>query len=268
MAGRGEVRVTERARESESARRQLRRALKAFSDQELVAAMRRSEPGSWAEFESRFRPLLEAYARRTGIPRGDRDTCVAEVLEDEMLRLAMDEVPLPDQLPGYLVRAVHHRRLKLQRAAAREDRRYDAATDLRNGQRVVPSVCSESTVRNSSGLPAVLHESGTSPAVARFARAIAAQLTEEERLMLAWVGEGVPRRQIAEWTGGTYESTRKRILRLVLRVRATAETCMEGLPLAEREDVRRFLRRAGLSPAVPGKSDRSPIEDEDHSDAA
>ena len=46
-----------------------RNPVRALSDAALVDAMRASIPEAWTEFDARFRPLLERYAARIGIPR-------------------------------------------------------------------------------------------------------------------------------------------------------------------------------------------------------
>lgn len=88
----------------------------------------------------------------------------------------------------------------------------------------------------------------TPGAIAMLARRIDAALDDDERRLLVWVTEDVPRRQIAEWTGGRYEATRKRVQRLVARLRALVVTEADALPAAERRDVLRFLRRVGACP--------------------
>src|SRR3954465_12177439 len=89
--------------------------------------MRASAPEAWTEFDARFRPLLERYASRVGIPRWEWSMCITEVLDDEALRLVECVREMPEHLSAYLVRAVHNRHLQLKRAAVRRHRRYESA---------------------------------------------------------------------------------------------------------------------------------------------
>jgi hypothetical protein len=58
--------------------------------------------------------------------------------------------------------------------------------------------------------------------VERLARELIRELSHDEQRLLAWMAESVPYRQIAEWTGASYDATAKRIQRLLKRVRAAA----------------------------------------------
>ncbi len=246
-----------------------RRAARALGDAALARALGSGDAAAWAEFDARFRPLLEAYARRVRIPPGLWPQCVDEVLEDEAMRLA-DGAPPPERLGAYLVRAAYHRLLRARRATARRDRRYGAgapgAGAAGGAERVVRSVCSAAALRGSGGArgadgaPAAWDDdagddagddgSPASAVLARAAAALAARLTDAERQLLVWVAEQVPRRQIAEWVGDGYEATRKRIQRLTRRLQADARRVAAELPPAERHEFERFLRRAGR-PAAP-----------------
>ncbi len=241
-----------------------RRAARALGDAALARALGSGDAAAWGEFDARFRPLLEAYARRVRIPPALWPQCVDEVLEDEAMRLA-DGAPPPEQLGAYLVRAAYHRMLRARRAATRRERRYGAGAPAAGGaaERVVLSVCSAAVLRASDGpraadgAPAAWDDGGAeeggpgddgSPAsavLARAAAALAARLTDAERQLLAWVAEQVPRRQIAEWVGDGYEATRKRIQRLTRRLQTDALRLAAELPPAERHEFERFLRRAG-----------------------
>jgi DNA-binding CsgD family transcriptional regulator len=244
-----------------------RRAARALGDDALARALATGDAAAWAEFDLRFRPLLEAYARRVRIPLAWWPQCVDEVLEDEAMRLA-DGGRLPDQMGAYLVRAAYHRLLKAKRAAVRRERRYGACAPEGDSaaERVVQSVCSAAALRASGGTraadggPAAWDDAAgadASPASAVLARAaatLAARLTDVERQMLVWVAEQVPRRQIAEWVGDGYEATRKRIQRLTRRLQADAWRLAADLPAAERHELERFLRRAARATSAPTAS--------------
>jgi DNA-binding CsgD family transcriptional regulator len=259
-----------------------RRAARALGDAALVAALAGGDAAAWAEFDARFRPMLEAYARRVRVPPELWPQCVDEVLEDEAMRLA-EGAPAPERVGPYLVRAAYHRLLRARRAAARRDRRYGAeAADGPPadgaGARAVASVCSAAALRASGGPrdddgapgawePGAGEASapgagGAAPpaaeaVLARAAAALAARLTDAERQLLVWVAEQVPRRQIAEWVGDNYEATRKRILRLTRRLAADALALAAEWPPAERHEFERFLRRAGYPAAGPAGAARA-----------
>jgi DNA-binding CsgD family transcriptional regulator len=251
-----------------------RRAARALGDAELARALGTGDAAAWGEFDARFRPLLEAYARRVRVPPPLWPQCVDEVLEDEAMRLAAG-APAPDALGAYLVRASYHRFLRARRAAARRERRYGAdAVDAGPGgaagtagapERVVGGACSAAALRVSGGAraadggpagwddpAAASAEDGSGGALAGAAAALAARLTDAERQLLVWVAEQVPRRQIAEWLGDGYEATRKRIQRLTRRLQAEALRLAAELPAAERHEFERFLRRAGHPATAAG----------------
>jgi DNA-binding CsgD family transcriptional regulator len=242
-----------------------RRSARALGDAALARALVTGDAAAWAEFDARFRPLLEAYARRVRVPPALWPQCVDEVLEDEAMRLA-DGGAVPEHMAAYLVRSAYHRLLKARRAAARRDRRYGAgAPDAGpSAERVVLSVCSAAALRASDGArpgdgaPAAWDDAGEASAasavLARAAAALAARLTDAERQLLVWVAEQVPRRQIAEWVGDGYEATRKRIQRLTRRLQADALRLAADLPPAERHEFERFLRRVAGPATAAGET--------------
>src|SRR5688572_28359024 len=216
------------------------RRLRALSDAALLDAMRGGDELALGEFVDRFRPLLEHFARRTGIPRWEWGTCITEVLDDVALKLATGRIKLPASLGGYLVRAVRYRHVELRRLAARRDRQYSSASDVDAAERVLVSLCSESTVRASEG--PVRSDAVGSAALARLATILRAELSEDEVLLLAWRSAGVPYRQVAAWLGITYAAAAKRIARLSQRLRGIAWLRAESFPSEERAEIARFFR--------------------------
>ena len=213
-----------------------RNAARALSDAALVEAMRASVPEAWTEFDARFRPLLERYAARIGIPRWEWSSCITEVLDDEALRLIERSREVPQQMAAYLIRAVRNRHLALKRAALRRDNRYQGADG---------ALVSEHTRRGGEP-PRVSEEQQSTPTAAtRLGQLLSAHLSDEERQMLAWVAEGVPQRVIAEWLGVNREAAKKRIARLCHRLRGAAGALSAELPPEERRDVDRLLQRVG-----------------------
>ena len=233
------------ALDSPGYRRSTAAEVRVVSDAQLVALMRAGQAIAWGEFAARFHPVLEAFARRAGIPASDWSVCVTEVLDDEALRLATPEASLPTNLGGYLVRAVHHRYLRLKRSRACRDRHYLLASDDFVGERVVGALCSEHMVRASQDGTELALDDGSEGAVGRLACAIGTDLTAEERLILGWVSQRVSHRQIAEWLGVGYDAATKRIWRLCRRVRGALPRHLEPLAADDRREIERFFRRAG-----------------------
>ena len=250
-----------------------RRAARALGDAALLGALATRDAAVWGEFDARFRPLLETYARRVRIPSELWPQCVDDVLADEAMRWSTG-APAPAHLGAYLVRAAYHALLKARRERGRRAVRYATAADVEptttpvrsvpSAERVVEAVCSAAALRASAGPreddggPAGWSGSpgdaadGISPVLAAAAAALAARLTESDRQLLVWVAEQVPRRQIAAWLDERYEATRKRVQRLIARLRGEADRYAATLPSAERHELERFLRRAGhAAPSAP-----------------
>ena len=223
-----------------------RNAARVLSDAALIDAMRGSVPEAWTEFDARFRPLLERYAVRIGIPRWEWSSCITEVLDDEALRLIERSREVPQQMAAYLIRAVRNRHLALKRAALRRDNRYaGAASAEESSERSVESLVSEHT-RRACEPPRVSEEQQpTATGARRLGELLSARLSDEERQMLAWVAEGVPQRVIAEWLGTNREAAKKRIARLCRRLRGAVEALTVELPPDARREIDRLLHRAG-----------------------
>jgi DNA-directed RNA polymerase specialized sigma24 family protein len=216
--------------------------LRALPDGALVDAMREGVGEAWAEFDARFRPLLERYALRVGIPRWEWSVCITEVLDDEALRLVERSRAMPQHLSAYLVRAVHNRHLAVKRAAMRRERRYANAVEAPEDG--LCTLISDHT-RRSCDPPRLAEEiKGASTGIARFAELLSARLTEDERQMLAWVAEGVPQRVIGEWLGINRDAAKKRITRLCRRLRVVADEVSSTLPPDARREIDRLIQRA------------------------
>jgi len=228
----------------------VQRATRALDDVALLRAMREGDPAAWAEYVSRFRPLLEQFARRTGVPPWEVPACVTDVLDDEALRLTGARATTPASLGGYLVRALYHRWLRERRGTARRERRHADALMLSSGgaaaDGVLRALCSSHALRVSEGASWV--DASAAGALARLAAVVTRDLPDEDVLLLTWAGEGVPRRQMAEWLGVGYEAARKRLLRLAHRLREVAAQRAHELSADDRREVARFLRRAAMPP--------------------
>ncbi|HEY9227980.1 MAG TPA: hypothetical protein VIP11_15085 [Gemmatimonadaceae bacterium] len=204
--------------------------------------MRCGDASAWRTFDARFRPALEAYAAKSNIPRWEWPSCITELLADEALRLTRDDAVLPRRLDAYLVRAVRNKYLYLKRGSTCRDRNHLAAAVERPGEWVIPSTCSDHARRSSAGPDAPAANS--SDALLKLARDVRDGLSDEERVILDWVAESVPRRTIAEWLGMNHDACAKRIWRLCRRLRSEVARRSKTFEGSERREIERFLRRA------------------------
>jgi RNA polymerase sigma factor (sigma-70 family) len=242
------------ARGRAGAAAELSAALARAGDAALLEGMRRGESAAYEEYLLRFQPILLDQARRARIPGAEREECVLEVLSDVAVRLALPDAPTPRSLAAYLVTSFRRRHLNALRDDARRMRREEAASLLAEEESGAgAAACSEGTRRASRG-PA-WEEVGPAPALDRLARALDAELTEAERLVLVWVSHHVPQREIAAWLGVSYAAAAQRICRLRQRLRASAARYVATLPAAERDEIARFLRRAERAGASEESSD-------------
>jgi DNA-directed RNA polymerase specialized sigma24 family protein len=204
--------------------------------------MRGGRDHACAEFDARFRPRLEAYARRVRIPRFEWDTCISEVLSDESFRFASGQRQLPASVSAYLIGAARNRFLRSRRAQECRDRNHAAASTERTGEWIVTTLCSENALRTSAGVD----DQGptSSEALRRLVADLCANLSDDERALLGWVSEGIPHRQIAKWLGMGYDACVKRAWRLARRLREQAAKRAALYDHEQRAEVERFLRRA------------------------
>ncbi len=230
------------------------RRVRALGDRALIDAMRAGDDFAFGEFLARFRPMMLAYAERR-VPGIYLCECVDEVLEDAALELADPRSTVPVQLRSYFVGAVRRRHLAVRRSGVRRQRWYEEAA--RGGRSLsegaspaVTSLCAESTLAASRGVD-VTAISAEPTALQRLATAIEEELDDETRLLLAWVGESVPHRQIATWLGTSYDATTKSIWRLCRRLERAAPVYAAAMPPEEQHELERFFRRArrGRRPA-------------------
>jgi hypothetical protein len=222
--------------------RRKRTSTDARTDADLITAMRYNDATAWAAFDARFRPVLEAYARKANSPRCEWPVCISELLTDEALRLTERRTEVPRSLSAYLVRASRNRFLYTKRSMTCRDRNYVAASEHRLGEWVVPSTCSDHARRASEGPDVAPFE--ISNGLRRLADHLQALVTDEERAILGWVAEGVPRRTIATWLGASHEACAKRIWRLCHRLRLAAIEQTKRWPASERREIDRFFARA------------------------
>jgi len=221
------MRARARVRATDGAPRPVRPddAIRALSDHALILAMRDDDPRAWHEFDLRFRPALERYAECIGIPDADWAECVTNTLTDAALRFVGDPRTVPESCMAYLTRAVRNRAMNRSRTEGR-------------------------VVRIDVDLPSPTDAAGDAPGavVAELANRLRAGLSPDQELLLAWVAEGVPYRQIAEWLGIGYEATAKRIARLTARLRTRLASMAEDASPAERGAIAKLLDLPDLDP--------------------
>lgn len=220
----------------------VQRALRQLSDRALIDAMRESAPEAWHEFMARFRPLLIRYGSRTGMDRVECEAAVEQVLEESALRWAVDGAAPPENMAGYLLRALNFHRRTLERDAKRREERYHRAAEPDQPDGAILSLCSEASVRYSAGSTDD-NEDPTQGALERLCSLLRQSLGEEDSKILAQLADGLPQREIAEELGLTYEAGRKRIQRLCARVRAVVPTIARQLSSTDRAHLERVLRR-------------------------
>lgn len=219
--------------------------------------MRDGERAALGEFLDRFRPVLQEFARRTGIENDVWPACIEEVLEDVAIMLLRPDVELPPSIGRYLLRAMRSRYSNERRNRLRLQRRHNDATpadSTGHEEAVVASAVSSDRIRASHG-PGRDHDDDAVAMAKRFAEAVTSELTEGDCLVLGWHAEYIPMRVIAEWIGISYEGTRKRLSRLHLRARRIAYAELATWTPEER---RAFRNAFGIDGSVADDSTERP----------
>jgi DNA-directed RNA polymerase specialized sigma24 family protein len=213
-----------------------------MGDAALVAALRCQDEGALREFYLRFRPGLVGAAARLGVPPGDRETAADDCLADVAVHLITTSGPPPRSLPAYLARSLRNRVLNDARARARADRRaLDAPGDSTDAELAGSS---QHALRASGTLETM----PLSPALERLAAALERGLDQDERLLVVWMSNCAPPRDIARWLGIAYKAAAKRVERLRERLQMVALRHIETTDGDERRELLGFLGRASLAP--------------------
>lgn len=224
---------------------------RSMNDAELVAAVRKGSYEALREFYARFEPLLARYAARAGVSMENWEDGAHDVLCDVVLSLiSVEDGPRTRpraevrDIHSYIQRAFRNRMLDARRAAVRREQRDASASssEASASERVVLATCSENAVRASTGRdPDALP---LSPAVARLATVLGAELSASERQMLTWVGNAVPMRDIAQWLELNYAAAKVRLSRTRSRLRARALRHVNECTGDERAELIDFFRRS------------------------
>src|SRR4051812_20795646 len=230
-----------------------RRRYASLTDAELAVEMRRQDARAFEEFLERFRPILEAFARATGIPTAEWPRTINDVLEDAALMILDGRLDVSAGFVTYL-KAMARTTMLRQRRVAECEARYALLTSTDGGEYVVRSLCSEATLRASAGPDREVTPDRAAGALQELTALIMASMSPEEQMILGWVSASVPHRRIAEWIGASYAATTKRIWRLERRLRDTALSRLGELTPDGRREVERFLRREIDRPRAGGPS--------------
>ena len=208
----------------------------AWSDATLVARLRERDERAAAELYARFAPLLMDEARRRRVDAASRSEVVMDTITQAAMVLLRSGTPVPGSLAGYLVTSLRRRVLNLVRDAQARARRLEALA-VEVGDPPAPD-----DAREAEPVPR---------AIAELARALEQHLKDDERQLLAWLGDRVPQREIAEWVGSSYGAVRVRVLRLRERLREVARRHAATLPPDERALLERYL--SAVPPRIPSR---------------
>lgn len=234
-----------------------------WSDAELLAQMRREDEVACREFFLRFRMVLARESRRLGVQAALREEMVDDCLGDVALELMESDATLPLSLEAHLLGALRHRVWNARRARRRRERREDLAADdaPRAGEGVVRETCSQAAIDASASVAA--DPPPLAPTIERLAAVLNTTLTDEERTLVAWLGEWVPQTTIARWLGISFGAARVRVHRLRQRLRTVALKYAAGLNAAERRELDRYLERRTSHQAQSGtpQTKRNPPPD-------
>lgn len=242
---------------------------RATNDAALVAAMRKGSYEALREFYARFEPLLARFAARAGVRTDAWEEDAHDVLCDVVLALlenrrsgrARESVR---DIHAYIQRAFRNRMLSAARTSTRREQRDASAVSSgpETGERMVLSTCSESSVRASAAAYGDDESDDTSehlsPAIARLAHVIDAELSASERQMLTWVSHDVPMREIAQWLEISYAAAKVRLSRTRSRMRQRALRHVNECEGDERAELLDFFRRsAGVERHAASESSRA-----------
>jgi RNA polymerase sigma factor (sigma-70 family) len=237
----------------------------AADDATLLKGVRRGVEAAFAEFVTRYSPMLLGIARHRGLGRSDASTAVVDFLDASAMRLAESADRVPRSLPAYLA-VSFRRRLNLdwRTAKRREALESMLATDVGRGtQRAIAETCSEYVIRLTSGSgnegTGDDHDAGSTAELReRVALVLDNAVNSEERRLLGYLADRMPQREIAELLGITHGNARIRILRLRDRLAGIAREYINTLPAEEGIALARFLSRGPRRPTPNAGHARPP----------
>ena len=203
-------------------------AERVLADRALVARLRTGDDSAVGDLYERFESLLLEEARRRRVQPALRPEVVADVITRVALTLRKPTTRVPRSLGAYLTVALRRHVLNVRRAERRgEAHRADVDVD---------------TLASPSSDEATVDGAPPSPMTVVWDQAFA-RLGERERELAGWLGDYVPQRHIAEWTGRTHDAVRSAAKRLRAKLRALVHELAAALPPDERAQVERRLAR-------------------------
>lgn len=205
--------------------------------------MRAQDDRAFEEFVRRFQLPALLQARRLRVPPAERREWVSDVLYQTGIALCRRHAPPYGSVIAYLVTACKRKSLADRRnLEARDRREMQCADDAGSGERAVLSLCSEATLRAAYG--AEWEPASLPPVLEWLVSLLGEATTEDDRSLLAWVGQRVPYSEIAGWLGITRSAAVKRVTRLRARLADATRRLAESLGRRDRAELLRFLRRA------------------------
>jgi DNA-directed RNA polymerase specialized sigma24 family protein len=218
-----------------------------WSPASFVAALKAGEPTAVRTLFLFYAPLLRDQARRLHVAPGERDELVTTVLDDFVLHL-QDAASPPYDIARYLVAAVRNRIRNRHRDQERTRALGERAYSTLHGteQRVVAECHSEYSVRAASPTNIEGTDTPLESAVTKLAQWSALALRADELALMVGVSRHMPVRDLAAQLEISYAAARVRVHRLRERFRKLVVQHAVTLDVAERREVERFLRRAGI----------------------
>jgi DNA-directed RNA polymerase specialized sigma24 family protein len=221
------------------------------TQQRLVAAIRRGEEPAIHELFVLYAPLLRDQAKKMSVPVGERDQIVETLLDDIVIHLVEVENP-PRELTSYIVTSLRNRVRTGHRDSTRAQRNDESAYAEYGDstERIVAECHSEYGMRAS--LP--MDDSRRAPlrsAVKKLADKSAKELSADELALMIGVGRHIPLRDLADQLGLSHGALRVRLSRLRDRFIKLATQYVTTVDPAEKNEIVRFLRRAGVHLSEP-----------------
>ena len=208
----------------------------------FLAALRRDDEHALRQLFVFYSPLLRDEARRMGLGPGDRREIVTTVLDDVLMRLQASNA-VPVDFAQYLVVALRNR----VRSGLRQSRRSgEASLNAAFAGEMVIAEC-HSAYGLQAARPADADDEQSLPlAIRKLAEFSAQALSTVDGSLMVGLGRLIPLRDLAAQEGITYGAARVRVHRLRERFRKLAVQHLSTLEPAERRELERFFRRAGV----------------------
>jgi DNA-directed RNA polymerase specialized sigma24 family protein len=187
--------------------------------------------------------MLRRYCDQAGLNVRDFVSLAGDVLNDVARQLIEGVGPVPTSVENLLITVFKNRFIDEERKEGRHAARAEAAggPDDKEIDGVQRAACSEASLRAAGG--PLWETVPLAAGVERLASMLEEGLTEEERMLLAWVSAHRPQTQIAQWLGVSYPAAKKRLERLRARLSDLAKQYQHSLSGQDRRDVDRFFAR-------------------------